>query len=718
MAGEQMVNTPSPADEFSFGLWTVGWQARDPFGDATRPPLDPVRAVHRLAELGAWGITFHDDDVVPFGSRRARPRAASCGFAAALDETGLVRADGHHQPVLPPGLQGGRVHRQRPRRAPLRAAQGDAQPRPRRRARRPDLRVLGRPRGRRGRRRQGRPRPRSTATARRSTSCAATCVDRGYDIRFALEPKPNEPRGDIFLPTVGHALAFINTLEHADMVGLNPEVGHEQMSNLNMVARHRPGAVARQAVPHRPQRPARPEVRPGPGVRPRRPAERVRPRRSAGVRADGRRLRRPAALRLQAAAHRGRRRGVGLGRGEHAHLPVAEGARRGVPRRPRGAGGAGGGRRRRLRVPTLAEGESLADLLADRSAFEELRRRRRGRRSHGASASTSWRSSTCSAPADRPWRSSPGSTRRRSRARSSSATPTPAPSSPGPAPHPDGTEVDPDAWWAALEQAVADGRRAGRCRRGLRRRPAARHGAASTRPARWCARRCCGTTPARPARPTSSSPSSGRRGVGRRDRLGAGRLVHDHQAALAGRPRARRRRAHGARVPAARLAHLAAARRARLDAQSPIAATPPAPATGRRSTGAYRADLLRAGARPDAAVPRVLGPGRGGRPATTAPGRPRARARATTWPPRSGSAAEPGDASSPSARPASPRRLRGASARPLRHRRRVRRRHRPLPAPGRDVQRRPDPRRPPGCSASTMTGCATSRSRRPPGAEG
>ena len=67
--------SPTKADKFTFGLWTVGWQARDPFGDATRPPLDPVEAVHRLAELGAYGVTFHDDDLIPFGSRR-RPTAS------------------------------------------------------------------------------------------------------------------------------------------------------------------------------------------------------------------------------------------------------------------------------------------------------------------------------------------------------------------------------------------------------------------------------------------------------------------------------------------------------------------------------------------------------------------------------------------------------------------------------------------------------------------
>src|SRR5205809_1099731 len=82
--------TPAPADRFSFGLWTVGWPARDPFGDATRPPLDPVETVHRLAELGAWGVTFHDDDLIPFGSDDSAREKAVERFREALAETGIV----------------------------------------------------------------------------------------------------------------------------------------------------------------------------------------------------------------------------------------------------------------------------------------------------------------------------------------------------------------------------------------------------------------------------------------------------------------------------------------------------------------------------------------------------------------------------------------------------------------------------------------------------
>ena len=105
---------PTPADRFTFGLWTVGWLGRDPFGEATRAPLDPVETVHRLAELGAYGVTFHDDDLIPFGSDAHVRESHIKRFRAALDETGHGRADGHDQPLHPPGVQGRRVHLQRP----------------------------------------------------------------------------------------------------------------------------------------------------------------------------------------------------------------------------------------------------------------------------------------------------------------------------------------------------------------------------------------------------------------------------------------------------------------------------------------------------------------------------------------------------------------------------------------------------------------------------
>ena len=211
-----------------------------------------------------------------------------------------------------PVFKDGGVHQQRPRRAPLRAAQGAAQPRPGRRAGRVDLRVLGRPRGRRGRLRPRTSGPRSTATARASTCSPRYVKEQGYGIRFAIEPKPNEPRGDILLPTVGHALAFIAELEHGDIVGVNPEVGHEQMAGLNYTAGIAQALWAGKLFHIDLNGQRGDQVRPGPRLRPRRPAQRV----LAGRPAGERRRRRPAydgpaALRLQAAAHRGHRRACG-----------------------------------------------------------------------------------------------------------------------------------------------------------------------------------------------------------------------------------------------------------------------------------------------------------------------------------------------------------------------------------------------------------------------
>ncbi|MFF5181493.1 xylose isomerase [Micromonospora sp. NPDC000316] len=227
-----MAPRPTPADKFSFGLWTVGWQARDPFGDATRPELDPVEAVHRLAELGAYGVTFHDDDLIPFGVDAATRDQHIARFRKALDETGLV------VPMVTTNLfthpvfkDGGFTSNDRDvRRYALRKV-----------LRNVDLAAeLGASTfvmwgGREGSEYDVAKDVRAALDRYREAVDLLTqyVIDQGYNLRFALEPKPNEPRGDILLPTVGHALAFISQLQHPDMVGLNPEVGHEQMAGLN-----------------------------------------------------------------------------------------------------------------------------------------------------------------------------------------------------------------------------------------------------------------------------------------------------------------------------------------------------------------------------------------------------------------------------------------------------------------------------------------------------
>ncbi|MEV4714422.1 xylose isomerase [Micromonospora sp. NPDC049374] len=229
-----MAPRPTPADKFSFGLWTVGWQGRDPFGHATRDALDPVESVHRLAELGAYGVTFHDDDLVPFGADAATRDAQIARFRKALDETGLVvpmvTTDLFQQPIFKDGgfTSNDRDVRRYALRKVLRnidlAAELGAK----------TFVMWG---GREGGEYDV-AKDVQAALERYREAVDLLCqyvIDRGYDLRFALEPKPNEPRGDILLPTVGHALAFISTLAHPERVGLNPEVGHEQMAGLNFV---------------------------------------------------------------------------------------------------------------------------------------------------------------------------------------------------------------------------------------------------------------------------------------------------------------------------------------------------------------------------------------------------------------------------------------------------------------------------------------------------
>ncbi|HXS63492.1 MAG TPA: xylose isomerase [Streptosporangiaceae bacterium] len=223
---------PTPADKFTFGLWTVGWPARDQFGDSTRAPLDPVEAVHELAKLGAYGVTFHDDDLIPPGSDDAARTRHIDRFAAALKETGLVvpmmTTNLFSHPVFKDG--GFTSNNRQVRRYALRkvmrnidlAAQLGAH----------TYVMWG---GREGSEYDSAKDVRAALDRYREAvdTLATYVIDQSYGIRFALEPKPNEPRGDILLPTVGHALAFIGSLDHANMVGLNPEVGHEQMAGLN-----------------------------------------------------------------------------------------------------------------------------------------------------------------------------------------------------------------------------------------------------------------------------------------------------------------------------------------------------------------------------------------------------------------------------------------------------------------------------------------------------
>ncbi|MEY3836754.1 MAG: hypothetical protein RLZZ448_583 [Actinomycetota bacterium] len=232
------MRNPTPADKFTFGLWTVGWQARDPFGDATRAALDPIRTVSELAKRGAYGVTFHDDDLIPFGSSTSDRAAHIARFKKALDENGMkvpmATTNLFSHPVFKDGAftSNNRDIRRYAIRKVMRKVMTNI-----------ELAVeLGAHTyvcwgGREGAETDiGKDPVVALERMREAFNILGQFViDKGYNIKFAMEPKPNEPRGDIFLPTIGHALAFINSLDHPELVGLNPEVGHEQMAGLNFV---------------------------------------------------------------------------------------------------------------------------------------------------------------------------------------------------------------------------------------------------------------------------------------------------------------------------------------------------------------------------------------------------------------------------------------------------------------------------------------------------
>jgi xylose isomerase len=197
-------------------------------------PLDPIEAVHKLSELGAYGMTFHDDDLIPFGSDAAARDRRIEDFKKALAETGLkipmATTNLFTHPVFKDG--GFTSNDRSVRRYALRKVMRNM-----------DLAAeLGAETyvfwgGREGTETEAAKDGR-VALDRFKEALDLLCqysIDKNYGLKFAIEPKPNEPRGDIFLPTIGHALALINELAHPEMVGLNPEVGHEQMAGLNFV---------------------------------------------------------------------------------------------------------------------------------------------------------------------------------------------------------------------------------------------------------------------------------------------------------------------------------------------------------------------------------------------------------------------------------------------------------------------------------------------------
>ncbi len=227
--------TPTREDKFSFGLWTVGYNGTDPFGGPTREHLDTVHVVEKLAELGAYGLTFHDDDLFPFGSSDEVRQGEIDRLKQALADTGLivpmVTTNLFTAPVFKDGgfTSNDRAVRRYAMRKVLRnidlAAELGAK----------TYVMWG---GREGAEYTASKDIRDALERyREAVNLLGDYVtDKGYDMRFAIEPKPNEPRGDILLPTLGHAIAFIETLEKPELFGVNPEVGHEQMAGLSFTS--------------------------------------------------------------------------------------------------------------------------------------------------------------------------------------------------------------------------------------------------------------------------------------------------------------------------------------------------------------------------------------------------------------------------------------------------------------------------------------------------
>ncbi|MCC6408456.1 MAG: xylose isomerase [Planctomycetes bacterium] len=225
---------PTPEDRFSFGLWTVGNPGRDPFGEPVRPVLKPTELVRKLAECGAWGVNLHDNDLLPFGASAKERDTLVAEFKATLEDTGMVVPMATTNLFSHPIFKDGAFTANDPRVRAFALQKTLASI---------ELGVeLGAKvyvfwGGREGVECDACRDPR-TAIARMRDALDFLCEyvkDRRYDLVFALEAKPNEPRSDIYMPTTGHMLHFISTLAHPEMVGVNPEVAHENMAGLSFV---------------------------------------------------------------------------------------------------------------------------------------------------------------------------------------------------------------------------------------------------------------------------------------------------------------------------------------------------------------------------------------------------------------------------------------------------------------------------------------------------
>lgn len=225
---------PKPEHKFTFGLWTVGNIGRDPFGGPVREQKTPAELVYLLGEVGAYGVNFHDNDLIPIDATRVESDRIKKDFRKALDTTGLVvpmaTTNLFSDPIFKDGAftsNDSKVRAyalQKTMNAIDLGVEFGAQ-----------IYVFWG--GREGTETDSSKNP-VDAIKRFRDAINFLCeyaLDKKYDLKFALEAKPNEPRADIYNPTTGHMLAFIETLDHPEMVGVNPEVAHEHMAGINFM---------------------------------------------------------------------------------------------------------------------------------------------------------------------------------------------------------------------------------------------------------------------------------------------------------------------------------------------------------------------------------------------------------------------------------------------------------------------------------------------------
>ena len=226
--------TPKPEHKFTFGLWTVGSRGADPFGAATREHKSPAELVYLLGEVGAYGVNFHDNDLIPIDATPTETDAIKKAFRKSLAETGIVVPMATTNLFSDPIFKDGAFTSNNPnvRAYALQKTMNAI-----------DLGVEFGARiyvfwgGREGTETDS-SKSAVDAIKRNREAMNFLCeyvLDKKYNLRFALEAKPNEPRADIYNPTTGHMLAFIETLDHPEMVGVNPEVAHEHMAGINFM---------------------------------------------------------------------------------------------------------------------------------------------------------------------------------------------------------------------------------------------------------------------------------------------------------------------------------------------------------------------------------------------------------------------------------------------------------------------------------------------------